>query len=76
MERHAGKVALPQKALYVGKFDYEAKDDEELSFAKGDIMSITSMEGNWWYAHLIDSAQEGFIPSNYVAEHKSLEAEE
>lgn len=62
--------------MYVGKFNYEAQNDDELSFKKGDIMMITSKEGDWWYAHFLDSAQEGLIPSNYVAEHKSLAAEE
>ena len=76
MERRTGTVASPQKVMHVGKFDYQAEYDDQLSFAKGDIMSIESKDGDWWYAHLMDSDQEGFIPSNYVAEHNSLEAEE
>ena len=70
------KLSSPQSTLYVGKFNYQAQNDDELSFTKGDIMSITSKDGDWWYARLIDSSQEGLIPSNYVAEHRSLAAEE
>ena len=63
-------------ALYVGKYDYSAFKDDELSFKKGDLMKIVSTDGNWWYACLIGSQKKGYVPSNYVAENTSLEAEE
>ena len=75
-DRSTENLSSPQNALYVSKFNYQAQNVDELSFTKGEIMSITSKDGNWWYAHLIDSGQEGFIPSNFIAEHKSLAAEE
>ena len=63
-------------ALYVGKYNYSAFKDDELSFKKGDLMKIISTDGEWWYACLVDSQRKGYVPSNYIAENTSLEAEE
>lgn len=63
--------------IYVGKYDYDSRTDDDLSFKKGDLMYIISTdEGDWWFARSKDSGREGYIPSNYVAEYKSLDAEE
>ena len=63
--------------LFVGKYDYFARADDDLGFKKGDLMYIINTdEVDWWYAKSKDSGQEGYIPSNYVAEYKSVDAEE
>lgn len=63
--------------VYVGKYDYDSRTDDDLSFKKGDLMYIISTdEGDWWFARSKDGGKEGYIPSNYVAEYKSLDAEE
>ena len=62
-------------ATYVGRYDYKAKRDDELSFKRGEQMNILNSDGDWWYACLLDSKQKGYIPSNYVAQYKSLETE-
>ena len=63
--------------IYVGKYDYDARTDDDLSFKKGDQMYIISTDtGDWWFARLKDSGREGYIPSNSVAEINSLDAEE
>ncbi len=63
--------------VYVGKYDYDSRTDDDLSFKKGDLMYIISTEeGDWWFARSKDNGREGYIPSNYVAEWKSLDAEE
>ena len=63
--------------IYVGKYDYDSRTDDDLSFKKGDLMYIISTdEGDWWFARSKDTGREGYIPSNYVAEYKSLDAEE
>ena len=63
--------------VYVGKYDYDSRTDDDLSFKKGDLMYIISTdEGDWWFAQSKDTGKEGYIPSNYVAEWKSLDAEE
>jgi hypothetical protein len=50
------------RALY----DYEATNDTELSFAEGDILTITERDDSgWWFAEL--NGQTGFVPNNYVS---------
>ena len=63
--------------VFVGKYDYDSRTDDDLSFRKGDLMYVISVdEGDWWFARSKDTGREGYIPSNYVAEWKSLDAEE
>ncbi|XP_075410095.1 tyrosine-protein kinase FRK [Tenrec ecaudatus] len=68
---------------FVALFDYQARTAEDLSFRAGDKLQIldTSHEG-WWFARHLErrgdgSGQpvQGYIPSNYVAEDRSLQAE-
>jgi fyn-related kinase len=45
---------------------------EDLSFMKGDLMYIVDdNDDDWWWARKKDGGEEGFIPSNYVAEYRS-----
>ena len=63
--------------LYVGKYDYDRRADDDLGFKKGDLMYILhTNDEDWWMAHSKETGKEGFIPSNYVAKWKTLEAEE
>ena len=67
----------PNYPVYVGKYDYDSRTDDDLTFRKGDMLYIISTEeGDWWYARSRTTGKEGYIPSNYVAEWKSLDAEE
>lgn len=67
---------------FVALFDYQARTAEDLSFCVGDKLQIldTSQEG-WWFARHLEKKGEsgqqlkGYIPSNYVAEDRSLQAE-
>lgn len=62
--------------LYVALYDYEARTDEDLSFKKGDRLEILNdTQGEWWYAKCLSTNQRGYVPSNYVAKYKSIEAE-
>lgn len=71
-----------QGRYFVALFDYQARTAEDLSFHAGDKLQIldTSHEG-WWLARHLQEREtgsgqlQGFIPSNYVAEDKSLQAE-
>ena len=66
-----------QYPIFVGKYDYDSRTDDDLSFKKGDLVYIISTdEGDWWFARAKEGGKEGYIPSNYVAEYKSLDAEE
>ncbi len=74
---HKPPVPDPNYPVYVGKYDYDSRTDDDLSFKKGELLYIISTdEGDWWFARCKDTGKEGYIPSNYVAEWKSLDAEE
>lgn len=54
-------VVAKAKALY----DYEATNENELSFAEGDVLNITEQDDSgWWFAE--HKGKTGFIPNNYV----------
>ncbi|KAG8510952.1 Tyrosine-protein kinase FRK, partial [Galemys pyrenaicus] len=68
---------------FVALFDYQARTAEDLSFHAGDKLLIldTSPQG-WWFARHLEKRAEGsslqlqgYIPSNYVAEDRTLQAE-
>jgi len=62
----------PNYPMFVGLFDYSSKTNGDLSFKKGDLLYIiNTVEEDWWLAKAKHSGQEGYVPSNYVAEFKS-----
>eukprot|EP00054_Salpingoeca_dolichothecata_P016216 m.94704 g.94704 ORF g.94704 m.94704 type:complete len:502 (-) comp21875_c0_seq1:229-1734(-) len=62
--------------LFLALYDYEARTNDDLTFNKGDKLKVlNSSDGDWWQAQHIGSGKTGYIPSNYVAKCKSIEAE-
>lgn len=62
--------------VFVALYDYDARTDEDLSFKKGEHLDIINdTQGDWWFARSKATKREGYIPSNYVAKLKSIEAE-
>ncbi|XP_019623821.1 PREDICTED: tyrosine-protein kinase Src42A-like isoform X1 [Branchiostoma belcheri] len=82
-----GLIDLPtapvgtQSKIFVALYDYDARTEEDLSFKKGDHLEvINDSTGDWWLARTLKQAapgvrKEGYIPSNYVAKVRSIEAE-
>ena len=67
---------LGPSKVFVALYDYDARTDEDLSFKKGDHLEILNdTQGDWWFARSKTTKQDGYIPSNYVAKLKSIEAE-
>ena len=63
--------------MFVGKWDYDSRTDDDLSFKKGDLMYIIDTEDeDWWFARSLTTGKEGYIPSNHVAEWKGLRGDE
>ena len=64
--------------LFVALFDYDARTSEDLTFKKGDYLEVKpeNTAYDWWQAKSRSTQQEGYFPSNYVAEVNTLEAEE
>nr|XP_030712583.1 rho guanine nucleotide exchange factor 7 isoform X3 [Globicephala melas]XP_033699611.1 rho guanine nucleotide exchange factor 7 isoform X3 [Tursiops truncatus] len=54
------------------KFNFQQTNEDELSFAKGDVIHVTRVEeGGWWEG--THSGRTGWFPSNYVREIKPSE---
>ena len=64
--------------LFIALFDYDARTPEDLTFKKGEYLEVRpeNTQYDWWQATSRSTRKEGYIPSNYVAEVKTLEAEE
>lgn len=51
------------------KFNFQQTNEDELSFAKGDVIHVTRVEeGGWWEG--THNGRTGWFPSNYVREVK------
>lgn len=66
------------KPLYIALYDYDARTEDDLSFQKGEILEVDpeDFSNDWWRAKSRETGKSGFIPSNYVAAHATLGAEE
>lgn len=63
--------------LYVASYDYDARDDEDLSFKKGDrLVVLDQSDGDWWKARLQSGGKVGYTPSNYLAPALTIQAED
>jgi hypothetical protein len=47
-------------------YDFAATDDTEISFKKGDTLTIYEKEGDWWIAAVEGTSRRGEIPANRV----------
>ena len=45
-------------------YDFTARENSELSFKVGDIITVTSQDGEWWKGEI--NGKKGEFPSNYV----------
>ncbi|XP_071394006.1 rho guanine nucleotide exchange factor 7-like isoform X4 [Centroberyx affinis] len=55
--------------LVKARFPFQQTNEDELSFAKGDIISVSRQEeGGWWEGSI--NGKTGWFPSNYVRELK------
>ena len=61
---------------FIALFDYDKRINEDLSLRKGERLEILNQDGDWWLACSLDTGLEGYIPRNYVAENKTIQAEE
>lgn len=55
--------------LVKARFPFQQTNEDELSFSKGDVISVSRQEdGGWWEGSL--NGKSGWFPSNYVRELK------
>ena len=64
--------------VFVALYDYEARTDEDLFIQKGEFLEVKRehWKFDWCLATSRWTGKSGYIPSNYVAEVGTLEAEE
>jgi len=56
-----------QGPLYRALYDYDAQDEDEVSFMEEDIISNCQPVDDGWVIGLIQRTnQKGMIPSNYI----------
>uniref|UniRef100_A0A8C4IVR3 Osteoclast-stimulating factor 1 n=1 Tax=Dicentrarchus labrax TaxID=13489 RepID=A0A8C4IVR3_DICLA len=56
-------------SVFPARFPFQQTNEDELSFSKGDIISVSRQEdGGWWEGSL--NGKSGWFPSNYVRELK------
>ncbi|RWS03068.1 tyrosine-protein kinase Src64B-like protein [Dinothrombium tinctorium] len=57
----------PHHQTVIALYTYNAKDDGDLSFRKGDrLILIDNSDPDWWLAKHLITNQKGYIPRNYV----------
>ena len=48
-----------------GLYDYVAKTEREITFKRGDVISVLDQQDkSWWYGML--DGESGYFPKNYV----------
>ena len=63
-------------AVFVGLYDFDSRDKEELSFKKGEHLQILNRKyGDWWFARSLTTNKSGYIPKNYVTPDNNFHAE-
>jgi hypothetical protein len=57
----------PQYYTAVAEYDFDANEDNELSFKEGDTITVTKMdESGWWLGFLTDETEIGMFPACFV----------
>lgn len=65
-----------ERKIFIALYDYDNGAQEDLKFQKGEHLEIIDdSQGDWWYAVSKTTGEKGYIPSNYVAPLRSIEAE-
>jgi hypothetical protein len=56
-----------QQPMYRALYDYDAQDDDEVSFQEGDVITNCQIIDDGWVIGVVrSSGNKGMIPSNYI----------
>ncbi|QLL31123.1 hypothetical protein HG536_0A09400 [Torulaspora globosa] len=65
--RRSVQQAKPASPCAIAEYDYEAAEDNELTFSENDkIINIDFVDEDWWLGELEKNGEKGLFPSNYV----------
>ncbi|OON18912.1 SH2 domain protein, partial [Opisthorchis viverrini] len=56
------------KDVYLGLYNFQAKDDTEVSFSRAERLYFIRQKGQWMLCKAESSGQIGWVPVNYVQE--------
>ena len=60
-----GPALLPEPAIYRAICEYDAENEQELSFLEGEELEVTRRaENGWWFGRI--GKEKGWVPSNYL----------
>jgi len=61
-----------ERLIVKAVYKFKASNNDELSFKKGDLVTVTQKEeGGWWEGTSHESGKTGWFPSNYVKIHST-----
>lgn len=66
---HSASAPLPSSGgkHYRAVYDYAAADEDEVSFADGDlIVDVQQIDEGWMFGRVERTGQQGMLPANYV----------
>lgn len=66
---HSAAAPLPSSGgkRYRAVYDYAAADEDEVSFADGDmIVDVQQIDEGWMFGRVERTGQQGMLPANYV----------
>lgn len=67
MVRLPNLVHLFLQKHYRAVYDYAAADEDEVSFADGDlIVDVQQIDEGWMFGRVERTGQQGMLPANYV----------
>ncbi|CRK92875.1 CLUMA_CG006327, isoform A [Clunio marinus] len=59
--------SISKVRVYRALYDYEAQDNDEVSFTEGDlIFEVNSIDGGWMTGRVERTGQIGMLPANYI----------
>ena len=59
---------------YIASYDFCGTEQGDLSFVAGDVIEVTSRDGEWWKGEL--RGVSGIFPANYVTLHQKVDSNE
>lgn len=60
-------LCIFQTPFYRAMYDYDAQDDDEISFRDGDsIIDTEPIDEGWMYGTVERTGKRGMLPANYV----------
>ncbi|CAH1794711.1 unnamed protein product [Owenia fusiformis] len=69
------KDMVIEKPMVVAQFDFNADEADELTFKRGDLITVLDQnDNNWWMGEIKDmygQTQKGLFPKTYVQPHVS-----